>query len=70
MTSTRRCLRPSPRTPARLYTVTLAAAGDAGDNSAFDKAFFKLGFSGPEASELHKVVIDLSAAGEQFDPNL
>ncbi len=54
----------------KIYTVTLQAAGDSSDYSAFDKAFFTLGFAGPEASELHKVVVDLSGAGEQFDPNI
>ena len=53
-----------------VYTVTLSANGDSSDYSAFDKAFFTLDFSGPAAGELHKVVIDLSGAGEQFDPNI
>ncbi len=56
--------------PNAVYTVTLAATGDSSDYAAFDKAFFKLSFSGPEASELHKVVVDLSGASEQFDPNI
>ena len=54
----------------KIYTVTLAATGDSSDYAAFDKTFFKLGFSGPLVSELHRVVIDLSGAGEQFDPNI
>lgn len=56
--------------PGKVYTVTLSAAGDSSDFSAFDKTFFTLRFTGPEASELHKVVVDLSGAGEQFDPNV
>ncbi len=54
----------------KVYTATLTAAGDSSDYSAFDKTFFKLGFRGPEASELHKLVLDLTGAGEQFDPNI
>ncbi len=52
-----------------VYTVTLAAAGDSSDFAAFDKAFFKLGFAGPEASELQSVTVNLKRAGEQFDPD-
>ena len=51
-----------------LYTVTLTAAGDSGENTAFDKAFFKLTFTGTPTSQLHKVVIDLAKSGEEFDP--
>ena len=54
----------------KVYTVTLAAAGDSSDFAAFDKTFFKLGFTGPEASELRRVVVNLTPAGEQFDANL
>ena len=54
----------------KVHTVTVSAVGDSSDYSAFDKAFFTVGFGGPEASELDNVVIDLSGAGEEFDPNV
>ncbi len=50
------------------YTATLTADGDSGENTAFDKAFFKLTFTGPATSELHKAIINLTPAGEEFDP--
>ena len=51
-----------------VYAATLTASGDAGENTAFDKAFFKLIYTGPPTSELHKAVINLTPAGEEFDP--
>ena len=51
-----------------VYTAMLTADGDSGENSAFDKAFFKLSFTGPTTSELHKAIINLAPAGEEFDP--
>ena len=53
-----------------LFNVTLTAKGDASNNSAFDAKFFTLTFTGPAGSSLHKAIIDISPAGEDFDESL
>ena len=52
-----------------VHTAALSADGDSGENSAFNKAFFSLTFTGPSTSELHEIAIDLTPAGEEFDPS-
>ncbi len=49
------------------YTLTLSAAGDASNNSAFSQKFFTLTYNGPAGSSLRKAIVDLSNASEVFD---
>ena len=49
------------------FTGSVIAKGDDSNNSAFDSKFFTLTFTGPDGSSLHKAIINLGAAKEDFD---
>lgn len=50
-------------------SVVLTAQGDDNNNSAFDQKFFTATYHGPAGSSLRKLAIDISPAGEVFDPS-
>ncbi len=53
-----------------LASATLSATGDGSNRSVYNSQFFELTYNGPSTRSIKKVIIDLSAAGLEFDTSV